>query len=404
VSTSLLYHAMGVRGVKYQGTDYEGDKIVFRVYQEPRRQRCPECGSRDLVRRGCVWREFHGIPIGRKKVVIGLPVQRVLCQACGVLRQVKVGFASSRRRYIQAFERYVVELARRMTLLDVSRHLGVSWDTVKEIQKRHLGRRYARPRLKGVRFLAIDEIAVRKGHKYLTVVLDLERGVVVFVGDGKGANSLAPFWRQLKRSQAQVQAVAIDISPAYAQAVTTHLPQATIVYDHFHLVRLFNEALTDLRRSLQREAESNKGKQVVKGIRWLLLKRSERLNDARNERQRLQAALELNAPLAAAYYLKEDLGQMWKQNTKQQAAEFLTDWIERVRATGIPQLNTVAQTFEDHQEGILAYYDYPITTGPLEGINNKIKTLKRQAYGFRDLEFFKLRILGLHETKYALVG
>jgi len=143
---------------------------------------------------------------------------------------------------------------------------------------------------------------------------------------------------------------------------------------------------------------------VVKGIRWLLLKRSERLNDARNERQRLQAALELNAPLAAAYYLKEDLGQMWKQNTKQQAAEFLTDWIERVRATGIPQLNTVAQTFEDHQEGILAYYDYPITTGPLEGINNKIKTLKRQAYGFRDLEFFKLRILGLHETKYALVG
>jgi len=249
VSTSLLYHAMGVRGVKYQGTDYEGDKIVFRVYQEPRRQRCPECGSRDLVRRGCVWREFHGIPIGRKKVVIGLPVQRVLCQACGVLRQVKVGFASSRRRYIQAFERYVVELARRMTLLDVSRHLGVSWDTVKEIQKRHLGRRYARPRLKGVRFLAIDEIAVRKGHKYLTVVLDLERGVVVFVGDGKGANSLAPFWRQLKRSQAQVQAVAIDISPAYAQAVTTHLPQATIVYDHFHLVRLFNEALTDLRRS-----------------------------------------------------------------------------------------------------------------------------------------------------------
>ena len=100
----------------------------------------------------------------------------------------------------------------------------------------------------------------------------------------------------------------------------------------------------------------------------------------------------------------EDLGQLWKQDTKEEAAEFLTDWIARVRATGIPQLTAAAQTFQDHQEGILAYYDYRITTGPLEGINNKIKTLKRQAYGFRDLEFFKLRILGLHETKYAFVG
>ena len=167
---------------------------------------------------------------------------------------------------------------------------------------------------------------------------------------------------------------------------------------------LYNEALTDLQRTLQREAETNEGKRVVKGIRWLLLKKAERLNRQRNEQERLQAALEVNAPLAAACYLKEDLGQLWNQETKEGAAEFLTAWIERVRATGIPQLNTLAQTFQNHQEGILAYYDYPITTGPLEGINNKIKTLKRQAYGFRDLEFFKLRILGLHETKYALVG
>lgn len=108
-------------------------------------------------------------------------------------------------------------------------------------------------------------------------------------------------------------------------------------------------------------------------------------------------------PLAAAYYLKE-LRQLWNQATKAAAAEFLTDWIERARATDIPQLETLAQTFQDHREGILAYYDHPITTGPLEGTNNKIKTLKRQAYGFRDHEFFKLRILGRHETKYALVG
>jgi len=187
VSTSLVYHALGIRGYVCQATEYQGDTIVFRIYQQPKRQRCPGCGSKNLVRRGCVWRDFHGIPIGRKKVVIRLAAPRALCQECGALRQVKVGLASGRRRYIRAFERYVV-LARKMTLLDVSRHLGVSWDTVKEIQRRHLQRRYARPRLKDVRYLAIDEIAVRKGHKYLTVVLDLERGGVVFVGDGKSGD------------------------------------------------------------------------------------------------------------------------------------------------------------------------------------------------------------------------
>jgi len=143
---------------------------------------------------------------------------------------------------------------------------------------------------------------------------------------------------------------------------------------------------------------------VVKGIRWLLLKRSENLDEAKNERQRLQVALELNAPLATGYYLKEDLGQLWEQPNKEIASRFLDGWLARALAANISLITTFARTLKQHRQGILAYYDYPITTGPLEGVNNKIKTLKRQAYGFRDIDFFKLRILGLHETKYALVG
>jgi transposase len=292
-------------------------------------------------------------------------------------------------------------LSRRMTILDVSRHLGVSWDIVKEIQKRYLTRRFSRPRLKDVRYLAIDEIAIRKGHKYLTVVLDLQSGAVVFVGDGKGAESLLPFWRRLKRSRAQVKAVAVDLSPAYTSAIVTHLPEAAIVYDHFHVIKLFNDTLSNLRREIQ-QAQTKEGKQAVKGIRWLLLKRSENLDETKNEQQRLQAALELNAPLAAGYYLKEDLGQLWKQPNKGIASRFLDGWLERALAANIPLITTF--TRKRHRQGILAYYDYRITTGPLAGVNNKIKTLKRQAYGYRDIDFFKLRILGLHEAKYALVG
>jgi transposase len=114
--------------------------------------------------------------------------------------------------------------------------------------------------------------------------------------------------------------------------------------------------------------------------------------------------LALNTPLTIAYYLKEDLRQIWQQDSKALARAVLKDWIARADASGIPMLQQFARTLEDHQRGILAYYDSPISTGPLEGINNKIQTMKRQAYGFRDLEFFKLKILAIHQAKYALVG
>src|SRR6185437_16593812 len=142
-----------------------------------------------------------------------------------------------------------------MTILDVARHLGVSWDIIKDIQKRDLSRRYAKPKLKHLRQIAIDEIAVAKGHRYLTVVLDLESGAVVFVGDGKGGDALKPFWKRLRRCQAKIDAVAMDMSPAYHDAVSTCLPEATIVYDHFHVIKLFNEKLSDLRRWLYHRAD-----------------------------------------------------------------------------------------------------------------------------------------------------
>jgi len=136
----------------------------------------------------------------------------------------------------------------------------------------------------------------------------------------------------------------------------------------------------------------------------LLLKRPENLDASRNEPERLKEALRLNEPLAIAYYLKEELNEVWEQDDEQAAQSLLMDWIHYAESTGIRMLHKFARTLRLHAIGILAYYDYPISTGPLEGTNNKIKTMKRQAYGFRDPEFFKLKILGIHETRYALVG
>lgn len=403
MSTSLLYHAFGIRGYQYVRTDYQGGAVIFKIRQDPTDCQCSKCQSTRLVRKGQITRRFRALPIGGKPVFVLLAIQRVLCLACGLIRQVRLGFADARRRHTRAFERYALELSRHMTIKDAARHLKVNWGTIKDIQKRNLKRRFARPKLGKLKQIAIDEISLGKGHRYLTVVLDLETGAVMYVGEGKGGDALIPFFKRLKRSKAQVKAVAMDMSPAYIRAVTDHLPEATIVFDHFHVVKLYNEKLSDFRRQLFHQATQEE-KAVLKGTRWLLLKNPENLNQERNEQKRLQEALDLNRPLAAAYYMKEDLRRLWSLPNKPSAFEFLTDWIYRAGSSGISMLRKFAKTLALHHEGILAYYDYPISTGPLEGTNNKIKTMKRQAYGFRDMDFFKLKIMAAHETRYAFLG
>jgi transposase len=404
MSTSLLYHAFGVRGYRYVKTEYVKGETVFTIEQPRETYACSACGSADVIGRGQNLRRFRAVPIGRKPVYLALAVPRVECRRCGVVRQVKLGFADPRVSYTKAFGRYALELSRFMTIQDVADHLGISWDVIKDLQKADLQRRFGKPKLKRLRQIAIDEISTAKGHVYLTIVLDLESGAVVHVGKGKGGEALAAFWTALRRSRAKVVAVATDMSPAYIDAVTSHLPEATLVFDRFHVIKLYNDKLSELRRALHHQLKESLQKDVLKGVRWLLLKRPENLDPRRNEPKRLQEALRLNEPLAIAYYLKEELNEIWEQDDEEAAQSLLLDWIIYAESTGIAMLKKFANTLRLHAWGILAWYDHPISTGPLEGTNNKIKTMKRQAYGFRDQEFLRLKILGIHQTKYALVG
>ncbi len=404
MSTTLLYHAFGIKGYRYLRSEFIGGEAVFRVGQKPIDLRCAVCGSAKVIRRGVVERRFKALPIGNKPVSIVLKVQRVECEICEKVRQVKIDFADWRRTYCKTFERYALCLLRYMTIKDVAGHLGVSWDVVKDIQKRYLEKYFSRPKLKSLKWMAIDEIYIGTKQRYLTVVLDLRTGRVVFVGDGKGAEALVKFWKRLKNSKAKVEAVAIDMSPAYIAAISENLKQAVIVFDHFHVIKLFNEKLTELRQALYHEINDILQKKALKGSRWLLLKNPENLDGHRHEKERLEEALRLNQPLATAYYMKEDLRFLWNQHNKAAAEKYLLDWIARAQNSGILMLMKFAKTLQIHQAGILAYYDFPISTGPLEGTNNKIKTMSRQAYGFRDIEFFKLKIMAIHMAKYALVG
>jgi len=404
MSTSLLYHGFNIVGYQHVSANFQGGQVTFRVEQRRDRLHCPDCGCDDVWVRGHKERTFRTIPIGSKPAWVTLDVARIWCPDCDTVRQVKIGFADPKKRYTRSFERYALELSRHLTIQDVARHLQVSWDTIKEIQAKNLQRRFGKSKLHKLQQIAIDEIAVGKGHHYLTVVLNLVSGVVVFVGDGKGVEALANFWKRLRRARAKVQAVATDLSPAYIRAVRDNLPKAVHGFDHFHVIKLFNEKLSAFRRELYHQAASDRERRILKGTRWLLLKNPENLDEGRNELDRLQAALRLNEPLAIAYYLKEDLRQIWSQPNKRTARRVLRDWLARARASGLRMLVQFAATLEEHQEGVLNYYHYRISTGPLEGTNTKIQLMKRQAYGFRDHEFFKLKILAIHETKHALVG
>lgn len=170
----------------------------------------------------------------------------------------------------------VIDLSKAMTIQDVSHYLGLDWRAVKEIQKDAPSKRFSRPPLKGVRNLGIDEISIGKGHKYKTVVIDLDSGRVVYLGDGK---ALLPFWRRLRRAKAKIEAVAIDMGPAYIAAVKEHLPDATIVFDHFHVIKLMNDKISAFRRALYNNLTSIEQRAALKGSWWLLLKNPENLNN-----------------------------------------------------------------------------------------------------------------------------
>src|SRR5258707_11853634 len=286
MSSSLLYRAFGIRGYEYHGTTYLGGQVCFTLEQPRERYRCSECGSAAVHAQGHKERFLQTVPIGLKPTFVLLKVARVICFRCEHTRQVKVPFADPRRTYTHSFERYALELSKATTIQDTARHLDVSWDIIKDIQKRNLQRRFGKPKLKNLKEIAIDEVAVGKGHQYFTLVLDLTTGAVAYVGDGKGVAALTLFWRRLRGARAKIRAVATDMARPYTPAVREHLARALHGLDHFHLVKLFNDQLSALRRELYRELSSDRQRRILKGTRWLLLKNPENLDPERNEWQR----------------------------------------------------------------------------------------------------------------------
>lgn len=226
----------------------------------------------------------------------------------------------------------------------------------------------------------------------------METGRIIYVGDGKGADALKGFWRKVDHYGVVIEHIATDLSKAFIASVMEHAPLAVHVFDHFHVVKLMNDAIDKLRSRMYHEEKDLNRRKVIKGMRWLLLCNGKDIYDDKHK-ERLENALAMNKPLAQAYYLKESMREIWMQVTKTHAESFLDEWIRQARSTKVSLIEKVANTIAAYRSGILAWYDCHISTAKDEGINNKIKVLKRNAYGFRDDKYFELRLYALHDRR-----
>ena len=407
MNPSDLYHQHGVREQICTCAEYGSKTIVLHIKTKEDKFYCTHCKSENVIKSGVVVRDFHTVPVGGKPMVLRMRVQRLECKDCGHVCQEHIHFAAQQTTYTRRLAKYAVELCRIAPIKSVAMHLNLSWNTVKEMVKDYLERNYSKPDITGLKVIGIDEFAVKKGRVYKTIVVNLETGQIVYVGDGKGADALDGFWKLVNKAGVKIEAVASDLSAAYISAVRQNAPNAVYVFDHFHMVKLINEALDKVRRRIVNQERAKEKKEgvvgkssVVKGTKYILLRNSENITDPKDI-DRLNAALELNRDLSAAYYLKEDARLIWNSDSKYRASLQLDAWLSSARASLIPELVKVADTVDSHRDGILAFFDKPISTGPVEGINNKIKTLKRMAYGFRDDRYFTLRLLSLHDFKFS---
>jgi transposase len=317
--------------------------------------------------------------------------RKVWCERCGGVRVEQLEFVDAGQRVTHRLGAYAAQLCRGgLSVTAVADHLGLDPKTVRALDKAALEAEVGKTNYAGLRRLAIDEIAVRKGHNYMTVVLDYDTGRVVWMGPGRRKTTLDGFFRKTPPTvRRAIRAVALDMWEPYIQCVQRWCPNADIVFDLFHVVKAFNKVIDDIRNQEFRKADRS-GRETLKGSKYLFLKNWGHLK--REQRVRLDEILEMNQRLNTVYWLKDFLAHIWEYHIPGWAEGALAEWCAVAREDGHPSLVRFAKKLERYRQGIIAHCKHRMHTSLLEGVNNKIKVIKRIAYGFHDLDYFALKV------------
>jgi len=386
--------------VRIVGQSVSAREEIAWIKAEPDARYCPVCHVCGQAAAGVhSWdrRLLRDLNLGAARVWINCRYRKIRCRRCRSFRVEDLEFFDPYQRVTRRLARYIYELCKVLNIQEVADHFALDWKTVKRVDQTFLEQAFHRTDYDGLRILAVDEVAVKKGHNYMTVVLDHETGRVVWLGKARTAETLEAFFDGMTTEQkAAIEAVAMDTWDPYIKAVRKHVPHAKIVFDMFHVVQAFGRVIDKVRRSEYHKA-SGGDKEVFKGARYLLL--ANRKNIRRPKaRAHLNKLLALNETLSTVMILKDLLKTIWRYRSRWWAERRLREWCILARTVDHPDVQKFARTLERYQYGLLNHCDYPIHTGRIEGVNNTIKVIKRKAYGFHDERYFSLKVIQAFAT------
>jgi len=331
---------------------------------------------------------------GDNRIYLELEVRRLFCRRCGKVKQEKLSFLADNPFYSKRFAFYVGKRCSASTVKDIAEEFHLDRSTVKELEIQYMReklRRAGKPRPK---VIGIDEISIRKGHIYRIVVSDLEkRRPIWFGGEDRSEESMNLFYEWLGPAKTRhIRLAVMDMWKPFEKSTHQLASQAAILYDKFHVIRHLNEALDKIRKSEYARLTGNNRK-FIKGQKYTLL--SHRENLTTDGRRSLKTLLTANKRLNTAYILKEEFGQLWDYQSEAWARRFFDNWKASLKWQRLEPYEKFAKMIERHWDGIAAFCkpENKVALGFVEGLNNKIRVIQRRAYGLRDQEYLRLKVL-----------
>lgn len=356
------------------------------------RRCCSGCGRATQAIHDCQPRRVRDLPVFEHRIELVVPRVRVACPRCGPKLE-RLSWLAPYARVTARLAESVARLCAVASILHVARYFDLNWKTVKQIDRSSLERALGPVHLEGIAVIAMDEFAIQKGHRYATVIVEPTRKRVLWVGRGRGREDVRPFFAAMGPQRcAQLRAAVMDMNAGYELEVRSHCPNAVIVFDLFHVIAKYGREVID-RVRVDRANElraQRRERRLVKSARWLLLKNRDSLRPG--EDVELEELLAANHALFVVYVLRDALKDLWSYRHTGYAARAWRSWYRKALRSGIAPLRLFARRLKPYVAGIVAHARYPLGTNLIEGINNKIKVIKRMAYGFRDDAYFFLKI------------